>query len=348
MDRKAFHRLLKRYVENACTDEEKRLVDHWYELLDKEYTTLSGNEIAQIEERLWNKIQSTTATGTSPETWKKNSIGWWKYAAAACLIGIIGLIVMILVQHKKESLSNKSLVVRKVNEGFRQETNSSDTVKKLELEDGSTVMMYPGAKLAFPKQFAPHKREVYLDGDAFFTVHKNENRPFYVYNNQIVTQVLGTSFAIVKKNGQVEVAVKTGRVAVYENKDQIDLDEVQRKSNGVIITPNQKVTYYQLERHFVTALVDQPVPVTNESGTAIVETRFNYKETPLSKVFADLEKAYELEIFLENKKIENCLFTGDLNGQTLFSKLESICLVFNATYEIKGTKILLNGGKECT
>jgi len=134
---------------------------------------------------------------------------------------------------------------------------------------------------------------------------------------------------------------------VYENKDQIDLTEVQRKSNGVIITPNQKVTYYQHERHFITALVDQPVPVPKESGTEAAAALFNYKEAPLTNVLKDLENTYELEIFLENKKIGNCLFTGDLNGQTLFNKLESICLVFDAAYEIKGTKILLNGGKEC-
>jgi hypothetical protein len=99
---------------------------------------------------------------------------------------------------------------------------------------------------------------VYLEGEALFTVSKNPNRPFFVYNNQIVTQVLGTSFTVQNKNGKIEVAVKTGRVAVYENGEQINLNEVEQKSNGVIITPNQKVTYYQQERHFVTSIVDQP------------------------------------------------------------------------------------------
>jgi hypothetical protein len=143
----------------------------------------------------------------------------------------------------------------------------------------------------------------------------------------------------------VEVAVKTGRVAVYENKEQISLDEEQQKSNGVIITPNQKVTYYQEERHFVTSIVDQPVAVPNESKKQ--EANFVYYETPLYKVLNDLQDTYELEIVLENEKIRNCEFTGDLTKQTLFNKLESICLVFNATYEIKGTKILLKAAKEC-
>ena len=348
MDHKAFRRLLKKYLDNSCTEEEKRLVDRWYELLDNEYATLSEPEADELEEMLWNKIQATTASGVPMIHSPKKRMYWWRYAAAAMLLGIVILTVYQLSPKKADRPAKDSLVALKISEGLLQETNASDTVRKLQLEDGSQVTMYPGSKLAFPQRFASQKREVYLEGDAFFDISRNENRPFFVYNNQIVTQVLGTSFAIHKKNGQVEVAVKTGRVAVYENEEQVYMDEARRKSNGVIITPNQKVTYYQQERHFITALVDQPALVTADSTKDIPQAQFRYAEIPLTKVFEELEEAYELEIFLENKRIAACLFSGDLNGQSLFNKLESICLVFNATYEIKGTKILIHGGKECT
>lgn len=348
MNRKAFRQLLKRYLDNSCSDEERRIVDQWYELLDNGNHALSGSELNEVEGRLWEKIQSTTINTAHGELLKIKKTVWWKFAAAAaCLIGIILFIGFIEFGNRKTTVSNESLVIAKVSQGFLEEANNTDTVKKLTFEDGSSVAIYPGSKLAFPKHFALNKREVYLDGDAFFTVSKNPKRPFFVYNNQIVTQVLGTSFAIHRKNDQVEVAVKTGRVAVYENKDQISLSETQQKSNGVIITPNQKVTYYQEERHFVTSIVDQPIPVAKEADTKIIEAHFNYNETPLYKVLNDLENTYELEIVLENDKIKNCLFTGDLTGQNLFNKLEGICLVFNASYEIKGTKILLKGGKDC-
>ena len=51
---------------------------------------------------------------------------------------------------------------------------------------------------------------------------------------------------------------------------------------------------------------------------------------------------------IENEKIKNCLFKGDLTDENLFNKLEGICLVFGADYEVKGTKILLKGGTDCT
>jgi ferric-dicitrate binding protein FerR (iron transport regulator) len=347
MNRKAFSQLLKEYLNNTCTEEERRIVDQWYELLDNGNPALPEVEMDEIENNLWNKIQLSAIEKNADQIPVREKNIWWKYAAAACLVGIISLIGFVIFQNKNKKASGDSIIIAKLQEGFLEEINKSDTAKNIKLEDGSCLTIYPGTKLAFPKHFAANKREVYLDGDAFFHISKNPNRPFFVYSNQIVTQVLGTSFGIHRSDGKIEVDVKTGRVAVYEDKDHIALNEVEQKSNGVIITPNQKVTYYQHERHFVTSIVDQPKPVLHEQGAKTEEAHLYYKDTPLYKVLNDLENTYELQIVLENEKIKNCLFTGDLTGQNLFTKLEGICLVFNASYEIKGTKILLKGGKNC-
>ncbi len=63
MNRKAFYHLLKRYVENDCTEEERKLVEQWYELLGDEEgidSTLPPQEIKESLERLWPKIQQHT------------------------------------------------------------------------------------------------------------------------------------------------------------------------------------------------------------------------------------------------------------------------------------------------
>jgi len=348
MNHKAFRQLLKRYLDNSCTEEERRIIDHWYELLDNEQTPLSGEEVDEVEKRLWHRIQSVTSNESDVDTpLKNNKNNWWKYAVAACFIGVVALTGSLVFKNKNKSPDTHSLIIAKVNEGFSEEINNSGQIKKIQLEDKSIVSIYPGSKLAFPKHFAPGKREVYLEGEAFFAVSKNPNRPFFVYNNQIVTQVLGTSFTVQNKNGKIEVEVKTGRVAVYENGQQITLNEVEQKSNGVIITPNQKVTYYQKERHFVTSIVDQPAPAPTDTTQPAIANHFNYNETPLYKVIKDLEDTYKLEIVLENEKMKNCLFTGDLSNQNMFNQLEGICVAFSSSYEIKGTRILLKSGKDC-
>jgi len=345
MDHKAFQQLLKRYLDSSCTDDEREIIDRWYELVDHGVVDLSNMEMDEVENRLWNKLQSASKPEKAVLPVRKKKIMLWKYAVAACFLGLVLIAGIVWFRSNKKAHTIYALVDTKASEGLLERANSGHAPESLQLEDGSIVTMYPGSKLAYPKQFHAAKREVYLEGEAFFQISKNANRPFFVYSRNIVTQVLGTSFDIREKSGQVEVSVKTGKVAVYENKEQVRLNEMQQKSNGVIITPNQKVTYYQAERHFITSIVDQPVPVPKENKAR--EEHVIYNETPLYKVLNDLENLYELEVVLENDKIRNCLFTGDLTGQTLFNKLEGICLVFNATYEIKGTRILLKATKEC-
>ena len=57
MSRKAFHQLLKKYIDGKCSDEEKHLIDQWYQLLDdSSLMPVSETEMGNIEERLWNKF----------------------------------------------------------------------------------------------------------------------------------------------------------------------------------------------------------------------------------------------------------------------------------------------------
>src|SRR5258705_10250195 len=70
MNRKAFYHLLKRYVENDCTEEERKLVEQWYELLGDEEgvdPNLPPGEIKETLERLWPRIQQQTLLTESRE-----------------------------------------------------------------------------------------------------------------------------------------------------------------------------------------------------------------------------------------------------------------------------------------
>lgn len=348
MDQKAFRHLLKKYLDNSCSSEEKRIIDQWYELLENDPEFPSGEELATTENRLWQQIQSTTTQQEKPLLLKRRGIQRLKYGIAAGFIGILLLSGLIWLLRKNEPSGSFPVVSANRGESWVEIFNDADTVRKIFLEDSSAVVVSPGSKLGFPKNFAGSKREVYMEGEVFFDVAKDPGRPFFVYNNDLITQVLGTSFRVSSRAGQIEVAVKTGRVTVYENKARLSLNEAEQKSNGVIVTPNQKVTYYQEERHFVTAIVEQPLPVSAETPQPPTGNLLTYNDTPLYVLLKDLEKLYQLEILLENEKIKNCLFTGDLTDESLFNKLEVVCVVFDLTYEIKGTKILLKGGKDCT
>lgn len=93
------------------------------------------------------------------------------------------------------------------------------------LEDGSTVYLSAESAIEYPVHFAENKREVSLQGDAYFEVAGNRERPFVIHTDKATVEVLGTafsvrsrgagSFALSVRNGEVKVTAKEGGKSVH-------------------------------------------------------------------------------------------------------------------------------------
>jgi transmembrane sensor len=348
MDRHAFHKLLKRYAEGTCSKAEKEWIDQWYEWLDDE-SMLPPDHVLdkEMEDRLWRNIRGRVRVGgTRTPALRRRIPTWGKWAAAAAAVLILG--VGFYIHGVKKTQEGGLSVSMERKEGLLEKINKTGVRQTYTLNDGSLVTLDPDAEFDYPRKFADDKREVYLKGTAFFSVGKDPARPFYVYNDKVVTQVLGTSFLEKTENGKVEVSVVTGRVAVYEKGD-LPIGDAEgrqtsrnRLTSGVIITPNERVTYYTENHHFITSLVDTPVALSPGAGGPI-QVKFVFEDAPLSEVLDNLQKAYNIQISVENDNLNRCPFTGDISGQSLYDKLEMICQSIGSTYEIKGTAILIKG-----
>lgn len=255
-------------------------------------------------------------------------------------------LVLFVVFHKpaRKEVTGGALVSQVKN--FYLKENNTGQPLKFRLEDSSMITLKPGSRLSYPAHFLQDKREVYLEGEAFFEVSKNPRRPFYVYNENLVTHVLGTSFTVKtnKLRKEIEVAVRTGRVEVYEKPNE---GRNNGTGNGVILTPNQKVIYALESRKFESAVIDIPLPIIPDTahvkGIPMQKSDFIYDATPLSDILTSLRIVYGIDIETENDNINSCLFTGDISNQNLFEKLDILCQTLNTSYETKGTRILIRG-----
>jgi len=351
MNRKAFYHLLQRYLDGSCTDEEKQLVEQWYELLDDDHdAVIPEAEVRDTLQRLWPTIREKTqpsqepalpVVAAAPVKKMRSTVRRMSAAAAIAAIALGGC--WYLFVHQAASMPADPAFAANLQQRVNQKA-SADTVY---LPDHSMVILEPQARLYYPDSFTRAKREVYLEGNAFFKVTRNPAAPFYVYSNHIVTQVLGTSF-FVKTNQEtndVEVSVRTGKVAVYENEEQARRNTRGIESTGVILKPNQKVIYNRNDHHFRTTLVDMPLPFVPDSRQEeqVTALNFVFEETPIAKVLGHLETAYHIEIVLENEDLGKALFSGDIKGQNLYDQLEIICQSVQASYEVRGTRILVTG-----
>lgn len=271
------------------------------------------------------------------------SIGRRWMAAASIILLLVTASLFFLLNNREDKDSFASFIPRNT----LVHSNPGSMPKTVALEDGSIVTLQPGSSLHYPKAFASDKREVYLEGEAFFEVAKNPRQPFLVYYNDIVTKVLGTSFTINtnSKTGNIEVAVSTGKVQVYENEH---LSKDKNTGIAVIVAPNQKAIYKKRNRLFETTLVDKPQAIaTGDDGDHDPASRpaysFIFEQEKLLNVFRQIEKSYGIEIVAENAAINDCVFTGDVSTNDLYTKLKIICLTVNASYEINGTRILIKG-----
>lgn len=351
MSDREIQELLLRYRQGKCTADEITKIHLWYESLNKDFSTqMDADEKSLLEDRILAKI-SQDIDHSDLRIYQHEPVYytvWWKssllrYGMAAAIILLLGFSFLFKKSQENVAMKSQSLVMHSQKGNLKSSTNSSTSVQRIRLDDNSLVTLSPGSRISYPDVFSGDKREVQLEGDAFFEISKNPAKPFFVYSGKLVTKVLGTSFWV-KTNEEsltTEVEVLTGKVSVFENHflHHNHLEKVKKSTQGVILTPNQRVSYDEESGHLLTGIVDQPILIPeNLTGANLV-----FNNEALLDITATLQKEYGIEIVFANELLEKCTFTGDISEIPLYDKLDLICKANTARYEIKGTRILITG-----
>ncbi|PWJ55046.1 uncharacterized protein DUF4974 [Dyadobacter jejuensis] len=265
---------------------------------------------------------------------------WLKLAAASiALVTIIGTYYLTRLARsfdrpqafesvKGEADGGRSVSITKA--------NTTDRPLLVMLSDGSSVLLQPKSKLTFPEKFSSDARKVYLSGDAFFEISKNKKHPFYVFANELVTEVVGTSFRVkaYPNNKNVEVVVRTGKVKVTTQ--HMEGEEIELLPNeGARLQRNnlqlEKIDDLTQERDL------------SEELSNIERLSFEFTDVPVLQILKTIEQAYAVEIDYPVKKLDNCYLTTSLSDQPLAEKLKIICesLGEGTTYKIVNSHITI-------
>jgi len=198
---------------------------------------------------------------------------------------------------------------------------------KLVLGDGTTVWLNAGSRFAFPQEFNGKKREVFLDGEAYFEVAKNVNKPFIVSTAEINVEVLGTRFNVsaYKSDNLCETVLLEGSVNIWDN-TRLFTEKIQ-------MVPNQKATYDKTGKNI--ALKSEL-----ESGRYIswVNGWYEFKNEDFELVLKKLEKYYNINFEYDQTVISKILpVSGKLD---LKESLNEVMIVLSRVtkfeYQITG------------
>lgn len=255
----------------------------------------------------------------------------WLRVAAIFLLLALGL-GWLLVRPRQEDARSTGLSPVEQLPVYGRYENLSDTIVRIRLPDQSVVFLNGNSTIRY--RYQDGRREVNLSGEAFFEVSRQPARPFLVYGGEIVTRVLGTSFRVRVRPGerQAEVSVKTGKVYVAKKGDA---------STALILSPNQRVKYDKTRNSLEKGLVDAPAPVWEPIEREEQQELFHFESTPLQKVFEDLQKVYGIPIIYDERIVASCSLSATMGDEPFFEKLELICRVVNASYEILDGSVVI-------
>jgi len=208
---------------------------------------------------------------------------------------------------------------------LRELSASHQVLNTFTLPDGTLVSLNSNTKLRYPKKFGRSTREVTIEGEAFFEVKPNKNKPFIIHAGNAQIKVLGTSFNVnaYPESKLVEVTVETGRVQVLNKTDK----SVQ--TNELILTPGDKGTLIY-ESNSLSKTTNQ-----NPNFLAWKTHNLIFKATSLDEVIQELAKVYKVDIRLADSNLNKLLLTAQFNNYSLDFILE----VIETTFKIETQKI---------
>ena len=274
--------------------------------------------------------------------------GFWRVAAAAVILAVLGT-AATLYYKKSSGLSLAAAAVH----ATRVATAGYGAMTRLVLSDGTKVQLNAGSKLTYPVVFSGPRREVVLEGEAFFEVARDTKAPFSVHAGKITVGVLGTSFNVkaYREDRDIETTLISGKV-------QVTLDNEPEKS--ILLSPHEKLTIVNTPEAALKASgrkLRQPVKTYNalryqvqmlprDSGNNFMETawlsnRLVINNESFETVAHMLERKFDVTIRFKDEDLLREHLSGVFEKESIGQVLHILQMTTGFSYRTEGKTIYL-------
>jgi ferric-dicitrate binding protein FerR (iron transport regulator) len=289
--------------------------------------------------KVWEKLEKQIA---QPATHRLLSLQVWRRLAAASVLVLAGSAAVWFVQHKK-TIQTEDIADKKPN----QYTTQPGSKSKLELPDGTQVWLNGNSKLTFGNgPFGPVSREVYLSGEAFFDVAKNEKVPFIIHTGVIDITVLGTAFNVKAYPGEknIETALVRGLIQITTHNDP-DRKIILKPNEKLIIPTDTATAGTRITQAMSPSVYSITALNQGRSGilpdTIWMQRKLEFDDEPFSELAPKMEAWFDIRIRFGSESIRNKRFSGVIEKETLEETLKDLRLSSPFTYTLKGNDLLI-------
>lgn len=182
----------------------------------------------------------------------------------------------------------------------------------LKLSDGTKIWLNAESELKYPVQFEATQRKVYLKGEAYFEVAKNEHSPFIVITGEQTTTVLGTSFNLraYPEEAQILTTLEKGSV------------QISTSQGNTILKPGEQA------RTLSNSQTIEKTQVNTSLYTAWHLGKYIFIDQPLEEILHTLARWYNMNIWYDHPDLKKIQFTGELRKyddiQEFLEKIEHL------------------------
>lgn len=274
--------LILRYINGQTSDEETKKVVEWIKAGEENHRSYMN--IRKLNDLLiWN---SDTKYNDVDSSRVSRSTTFSKVLKLT--VGIAAVFIALLVSHNLYTQYNQgytdTMQVLVAPPGQRAE---------IVLIDGTKVWLNAGSTLRFPSQFADSRR-IELQGEGFFDVVKDVEKPFIVETDKHQVRVHGTSFNISAYPGNpFEVSLLQGSVSVYSKQTQ----------QTSMLKPGEKICDFN-KKHFYKAIIP------NDNAFLWKQGIISFHNESAENIFRKLELFYDIKIINKNKQLLKKHYTG--------------------------------------
>jgi hypothetical protein len=202
---------------------------------------------------------------------------------------------------------------------------------KIQLSDGTNVQLNAGTSLKYPVKFLTgEKRQVFLNGEAFFSVTKDAEHPFIVNSENLNVEVFGTEFNVsaYPEDTDTEVVLVEGSVGMYNNSQTI--------KEATMLKPGTKGALNKENRSISTKKVN------TQTYTSWMQGGLFFRNMPFKNIAKKIERQYNMKVVITNKQLEDETFNGNFNEEPIETILSYFNDSYNINYSIKNNIVYVN------
>ncbi len=267
---------------------------------------------------VWNKIKSQNSKISQDNLVKiplKKRFKWMSFAASILLVMSILCTIYYYTNIRKETY----------HVAFGEN-------RDITLPDGSIVKLNANSTLKISIDWSEkNTREVWLNGEAFFTVTKKPNKgnaKFIVHTSKVDVEVLGTEFNVSERDTNTNVTLNSGKIRLNVHHN----DDIQT----IMMNPGEQVSFSSK------SLRINKKEVKPEVVSAWVSNRWMLESTPLQEIATKIENTFGFEVVISDIQLANERMTGVIMTNNLDEVLEGISTIYSLKIKREDKKIFLD------